>query len=352
MNNHIYEFSNEVHVQTDEGSIGVEFTGVASEIYMLKWCYKLKNKLLSMHIRNDLQPRMVDDITLLPQVLQPGARIENGVIIIKEDKVKEDELVSSDIRTMNIIQEIANSIDENIKVTYDVPSLHYDGMVPILDVKAKVNSNGKIEHKFYKKPCANRLITMKDSAFSMRNKITILTQECFRRLHNTSEFVSDEEKSDILNEFMKDLKLSGYSESERRNILEAGVKTYLKLKMKEKDGIRPFYRDKFFQKDGKYNSKKCNASKWFKNGKKENNFISVMFVDATPEDRLLKMFKDTESKHRISEKCRIKFVTKSGIKLKNILTKNNNVKKECTDKDGNPRVNTHRSNKNLLLQEK
>ena len=43
MNNHIYEFSNELHVQTDEGSIGVEFTGVASEIYMLKWCYKLKN---------------------------------------------------------------------------------------------------------------------------------------------------------------------------------------------------------------------------------------------------------------------------------------------------------------------
>ena len=72
--------------------------------------------------------------------------------------------------------------------------------------------------------------------------MTILTQECFRRLHNTSESVSNEVKEDILNEYMVDLKLSGYNEKERHNILKGGINTYSKLKVKEKVGKRSFYR--------------------------------------------------------------------------------------------------------------
>ena len=335
MNNHVYEFDGELLVQQGNGSIGVEFTGIAGEIYMLVWCLKLKNKLSHLRIENRMQPRMVDDITLLPCILKPGSRFENNQIVIHGDKVEEDKMIPSDVRTMNIIKQVANSIDKHIQVTYDVPSYHDDGYVPILDVKVKLNSNGKLEHIFYKKPMANRLTTLKSSAYSMKNKMTILTQECFRRLHNTSEFVSNETKANILNEFMIDLKLSGYNEQDRKNILRGGINTYSKLKIKETEGKRSFYRSYNEQKS---ESKDDKAKNWFKKGKNGSNFKSVMFVEATPGDKLLKMLQETESKFRISDNFRIKFVSKAGVKLKNVLVRKSTKEVPCSDNDGKPCV--------------
>ena len=67
-------------------------------------------------------------------------------------------------RTMSIIQKVANSLNSDIKVTFDCPSNNEDCMVPILDVKAKVNESGKFDYMFNKKPCATTLCTMKNSA--------------------------------------------------------------------------------------------------------------------------------------------------------------------------------------------
>ena len=94
---------------------------------------------------------MVDDITLLPSIIKPGTRYENNELVVKDDAVSEDMDIPGDIRTMKIIQKVANDIDGNIKVTFDVPSYHDDGYVPILDVKVKINVENKIEYKFYKK---------------------------------------------------------------------------------------------------------------------------------------------------------------------------------------------------------
>merc|ERR1712082_272050 len=89
-------------------------------------------------------------------------------------------------------------------------------MVPILDVKAKINSSSKeIVYMFYQKPMSNRLVTLKTSAMTMRQKMTILTQECFRRLHNSSPNLPVEKTKETLDRFMEDLVLSGYNENDR-----------------------------------------------------------------------------------------------------------------------------------------
>ena len=337
MNNHIYEFGGNIHVQEGNGSIGVEFTGIAGEIYMLIWCAKFKEKLSNLNIVNQFQHRMVDDITILPSVILPGIRFESDKLVFDMSKVEEDKEVKADVRTMNIIQKVANSIDKDIKITYDVPSLHEDEYVPILDVKVKTIDNGKVEYIFYKKPTANRLSTLKSSAFSTKNKMTILTQECFRRLHNTSELVDDGVKAAILNEFMTDLKLSGYNEKEREDILIGGMNTYSNLKDKEKAGIRPFYRPYNEQNS---NSKNSKVKNWFRKGQNSEQFKSVMFVDATPGDKLLKMLRHTESQFMVDENYRIKFVSKVGMKLGSILKSKNILDKTCSDMDGSPCVIT------------
>ena len=134
-------------------------------------------------------------------------------------------MFKDDHRTMKIIEEVANSLDD-IKVTFDVQSLNCDNMVPILDLKVKVNDKGYVEHVFYRKPMATHLLTHKDAALGNRTKFTILTQECFRQIHNTSDNVCINMKVAILDEFMVDLKLSGYDEDERENKLVGGERRF------------------------------------------------------------------------------------------------------------------------------
>ena len=54
-----------------------------------------------------------------------------------------------------------------------------------------------------------------------------------------------------------------------------------------------------------------------------------MFVEATPDDKLIKMLRETESKCRISNKSRIKFVSKTGVKVVNLLQRKDPFEKNC-----------------------
>ena len=146
MNNHVFAFDNKVYVQINEGSTGVRLTGIMSEIVMILWCCELARRLENVGVENSMMPRFVDDITLVPSVVPPGWKINSaGKLEFIEEFVEEDSKIPEDKRTMDIVKNIADNISENIKVTYDIPSNHDDHRVPILDLKAGVNKEGKIE---------------------------------------------------------------------------------------------------------------------------------------------------------------------------------------------------------------
>ena len=62
----------------------------------------------------------------------------------------------------------------------------------------------------------------------------------------------------LIDDFMVEMKNSGWNERERLSVLMAGVRTHEKLKEKEFRGIRPFFRK---------NSLKKKKRKKFKNNK-------------------------------------------------------------------------------------
>ena len=64
----------------------------------------------------------------------------------------------------------------------------------------------------------------------------------------------------------------------------------MKLKEKEISNERPFYRN-MKQQNGRKPKNKVN---WYR--KENSNFKTVMFVEPTPDDQLLKMLKTTEEK--------------------------------------------------------
>ena len=331
MNNHIFVFNGEIYVQQNEGGTGIRLTGVLAEIIMILWCKELAERLIKAGISNQIIPRFVDDITMLPTVIPPGSRLINGKLEHLEEHVFSDIQIEGDKRTMELIKSIADDISESIEVTYDIPSNYTDHKIPVLDLKVGINSESKIEYIFYKKPVANKLVTLKTAASSMKQKMAILTQQCFTRLHNTSNSIDDSIKVSILNDFMKELNASGYSEDDRLNILEGAINTYKKILEKETSGQRPFYRNNEFEKSKRLMNKNSKKSNWYKSGKCENKFATVMFVEATYGDTLLKMLKATEDKYKIADNKRIKFVSKSGTKLENLFKSKNPSKRSCKE---------------------
>ena len=100
-----------------------------------------------------------------------------------------------------------------------------------------------------------------------------------------------------------------------------------------------FYITREEQKSSKTANDK--VKNWFKKGKNGEKFRTVMFVDATPDDKLLKMLKYTEEKHMINEDFRIKFVSKAGRKLKDLFQCKSMSNKTCEGNNDKPCVNSN-----------
>ena len=98
--------------------------------------------------------------------------------------------MAPDLRTMNILKDISNQLDPNIQMTIDVPSVHSNGRLPVLDLEVFLIEN-KIEFSFDKKPISSPFVIHYASTTSSRTKRDSIIQEGYRRLRNCSEGVSD-----------------------------------------------------------------------------------------------------------------------------------------------------------------
>ena len=86
--------------------------------------------------------------------LAPGTRWQvgpwadrlGGKMVVIEQLVQSDELLPADMRTMEELRKMGNSICEIIQLEEDFPSKHDDQKLPILDLKVnveKVQINGE-----------------------------------------------------------------------------------------------------------------------------------------------------------------------------------------------------------------
>ena len=133
--------------------------------------------------------RFKDDIEISIEGLEKGCKLEGDIISMDEDKKQEDENKSDSNITMDIVQNIANSINPMIKLTVETPCNFKDKKLPVLDVTVEVNKqeNNRLDFEFFEKPSKNPRVILADSALSFSKKRTILTQECLRRLRNTKK---------------------------------------------------------------------------------------------------------------------------------------------------------------------
>ena len=325
MENHVYRFENTIRKQRSGGPIGLSLTGDIADCYLIGWDKKFIEKLKSLGIDLILYERFKDDITIITECLEKGSKYENGEIVVDMEKKKSDAERSDGDVTMEIIVEIAQSIDGIIKFTYDIPENHTSGKLPVLDVNVNINNKeeNRVDFQFFEKPTKNKRVILETSALPANQKRTILTQECLRRLLNTKIELGEEVRKEHLNNFMLKLKNSGYATKYRTEILDSALTAYDKITSEDKAGTKPMYRSRDWNKeerDQKKNNRKLN---WYKIGQKEIEYKSVLFVPITKGGKLLKEMKKREDEINKYSDERIKIVEGGGVQMKNLLVVKN-----------------------------
>ena len=336
MQNHVYRFHNKIRRQKSGGPIGLALTGEVADCFMLNWDEKFKEKLKSLGFSLLLYSRLKDDILISTNSVKKGTKYENGNLVKDASKEIEDVHKTDTKITMEVLQDVANSVDNMITFTHDTPCNYPDKKMPALDIKVNVNQEMKsrIDYEFFEKPTKNPRVLLASSAISSASKRTILTQECMRRMRNTKVELGEKCRNQHLNNFMVKLKNSGYNEKYRTEILDSACKGFEKMLEDDKNGVKPLFRNREWNKDEREENKRARKLNWYKNPKDPKiNYKSVLFVPPTPGGVLARNLKTREQEINRFSQERIKIIEKSGQNIENILVKKDPFQKgNCTEK--------------------
>ena len=118
MSNHLYQFENKYRKQKKGGPIGLKLTGEIADCLMLNWDKKLIEKLTDLKMKPEVYTRFKDDIEIVIESLEKGSKLtEDGKIVVDVYKKIVDEEKSDSKVTMEVIQQVANSVNPMIQLT-------------------------------------------------------------------------------------------------------------------------------------------------------------------------------------------------------------------------------------------
>ena len=248
---HAYEFAGAIRLQRRGGPIGMELTGVVAQVFMVWWDRQFKERLRQVQNDMKIHERYVDDTNVATLETEIGARYDGERLVVTEETRREDEGIPADKRTMLVLQAIASYIHPSIRLTIDYPSNNEDGKVPMLDIKmwiAMISGRRWILYEHYEKPMATKAVINAKSAIPTQTKRTVMSQEMLRILLHCSDQLPWDTVCTHLNNFMKKLQYSGYTQPFRYNVMQSAMKAYELIKQKNELGIRPVNRPKTWRR--------------------------------------------------------------------------------------------------------
>ena len=164
--------------------------------------------------------RYVDDISVVMPPIKPGWFYSREHNSLRFDPEHEYAQMPGDKRTMLVLRDIANTVDPNLSFTVDCPSMNQNGRLPILDLQFWVEGETLLRHGFYKKPMAPERTIMAESAISQGTKRATLFAEGIRRLSAMDSYTTKAERNLVLGKFMNALRISGYGQPVRQDVLK------------------------------------------------------------------------------------------------------------------------------------
>ena len=240
-----------------------------------------------------------------------------------------DHETPSDQRMMNMLKDIANTLDPDIVMTGDCPSKNATGKMPLLDCQIWVEHSERFPHgqilfSHYRKPMASKLTIQRTSALPQRQKITILSQEVFRILRNSHPKAGEVWKNDI-SDFAQRMKNSGWDEETRERVIKQGFTGWIRVLSKEQFQNEPRYRHHDYKRKERNDVKTDKKNNWFKTSDTDET-EAVMMIDATPDSELKTIIED-EIKNT---KLKIRVIERPGPKHQySLMSTNVNERPKC-----------------------
>ena len=278
MHNHFYTFNNVIRKQKRGGAIGNKLTERLGKVLMKRHDKKYLSLLASLGLETEGFKRYVDDETDMMASVDPGVRFEGGRLTKEEGLVEGDENVKDDVRTMNLLKTISNSITDCVQYTVDCPSLNTDEKVPVLDLKVSVK-DGKIVHDHFEKECASKLVIPYSSAHSRKMKMSVLVEEGLRRLRNTSRGLEWERSRIAMEKWSRKLRRNGYPETVRHEVIKTALDRWDRMCEEEEEGIRPVHRPREWKEKERRKEQEKKSQNWHKG--QEGLVSAPLIVDPT-----------------------------------------------------------------------
>ena len=126
-----------------------------------------------------------------------------------------------------------------------------------------------MNHTYFEKPMKNQILLMKRSAMATSQKYTILANELTRRLSNCSlEGTSNDDKILVVEDFTRQIKNSGFTRSEAREIVTSGIKGWKSRHARRAEEGLPFYRNAKSTVGKRYKKKLTEKSNWWREKRK------------------------------------------------------------------------------------
>ena len=116
-------------------------------------------------------------------LVNPGWFYNLGTKKMEFDQTHPTASLAPDARSLQILLDIANSLDMDIQLTGDCPSKNEGGRMPVLDLGMFVE-RGRAEFTFYQKSMSSPFVNMYRLAESTKAKRDSLLMEGIQRLRN------------------------------------------------------------------------------------------------------------------------------------------------------------------------
>ena len=214
--------------------------------------------------------KYVDDINIATSLIPKGfswtKEDRKWKLKWSEEQEKLDEGKSPELVTMEKIRWIGDQLVPGLKLTQDLPENHPSGKCPMLDFQVWAQETGShvvIRHTFYQKATTSPLVFNAGGAYGWKPKITTLSEELGRRLVNMDLLHTDEERKEIVVDFIQKLNDSGYRHIHRQEILRSGCRKYYRRLIQHVTGGRKLYRAEEEMKASRI-VKKLQNQTWFK----------------------------------------------------------------------------------------
>ena len=135
---------------------------------------------------------MDDSRTLLPPI-RAGWRYKDGKLLFCKTWEQEDKDKSGDKITKEVLLGYMQGVENYLAFTAEVGE-EFDGWLPTFDTKMMVDRSNRILYKNFEKETFSKKTIQRMTVMGENSKQQILSKDLIRRLMNTSELLSKENK--------------------------------------------------------------------------------------------------------------------------------------------------------------